>query len=178
MWCPNIHGKKSAGWSFPRAVERLLRELTAGKRTLQLFGGQSRWGTRIDIDSITRPHVIADAWLPPFRRDSFDVVIIDPPYFPLNAKEKSQLLRQAAFIAREHVIWFHTIWIYSARSLPLQRSWLVRVGDNCAIRCIQVFGVTGWKDVPGRLLFDRGPAMKYNRWILQPERLPFDGGPA
>lgn len=173
LWCPNVHGKEGPGWSFPRAVERLLQQVTDGKRVLHLFGGRSRWGTRIDIDPITKPHVIADAWLPPFQRDSFDVVILDPPYFHLNANEKGQLLRQAAFIARERVIWFHTIWIYSAKSLPMESAWLVRVGDNCSVRCIQVFKVCGLKDRP-EPEFLRGPAVKYNRWLDGQIGIPFE----
>jgi hypothetical protein len=173
LWCPNASGSKGAGWSFPPKVERLLQQMTEGKRVLQMFGGRSRWGTRLDVDPLTRPHVRGDAWLPPFQRDSFDVVILDPPYFHLTANEKGQLLRQAAFIARERVIWFHTIWIYSARSLPLERAWLVRVGDNCSVRCIQVFKVEGMKDVPAPN-FLRGPAVKYNRWLMGQTGLPFE----
>jgi hypothetical protein len=172
LWCANVSGKRAAGWSFPRPVETLLRRMTDGRRVLHLFGGQSRWGTRLDIDPRTRPHVIADAWLPPFRQDAFDVVILDPPYFVLTANEKGQLLRQAAFIARERIIWFHTLWIYSARSLPLERAWLVRVGDNCSVRCIQVFKVQGLKSRPDPY-FLRGPAMKYNGWLAGQVGLPF-----
>lgn len=165
LWCGNVPGKKGPGWSFPRKVERLLREMTTDKSVLHMFGGQSRWGVRLDIDATTRPHVRGDAWLVPFRRDAFDVVILDPPYTRINATEKGQLLRQAAYVARERVIWFHTVWIYSARSLPMERAWLVRVGDNCAIRCIQVFQVCGWKELPTELHFSRGPAIRYNRWL-------------
>ena len=164
LWCSNTKGKKGPGWSFPPAVDRHLRELTRGKRVLQMFGGQSRWGLKLDIDPRTRPHIIGDAWMAPFQRDSFDVVILDPPYFHLNAQEKGSLLRQAAFIAHERVIWFHTVWIYSARSLPIERAWLVRVGDQCSVRCLQVFAVNGWKETPVPL-FTRGPAMRYNRWL-------------
>jgi len=177
LWCGNVHGKKGPGWSFPRKVETLLRHLTAGQRVVHLFGGASRWGTRIDIDPTTRPHVIADAWLAPFRRDSFDVVVLDPPYRFLNANDKGQLLRQAAFIARERIIWFHTLWIYSAKSLPLERAWLVRVGDMCAIRCLQVFAVRGLKSKPDPR-FLRGPALKYNRWLDGQTGLPFQEGDA
>ncbi len=173
LWCPNVHGKKGAGWSFPRTVEKLLVQLTHGQQVLHLFGGHSRWGTRMDIDQNTRPHVIADAWLAPFQRDAFDVVILDPPYFHLSAEQKGQLLRQAAFIARGRVIWFHTMWIYSAKSLPLERSWLIRVGDNCAVRCLQVFKVCGLKEKPDPF-FLRGPAVKYNRWLAGGVRLPFE----
>lgn len=177
LWCSNPRGTKGPGWSFPRGVEKKLRELTTNKRTLQMFGGQSSWGTKLDIDARTAPHVRGDAWMAPFRRDAFDVVILDPPYFHLNANEKGQLLRQAAFIAKEHVIWFHTIWIYSARSLPIERAWLVRVGDNCAVRCLQVFAVRGLKERP-EPLFLRGPAMKYNRWLSGQTGLPYGPHPA
>lgn len=94
LWCGNARAGRSNGWSFPPAVERHLRQLTAGKRVLQQFGGLARWGVKLDVDRTTCPHVIGDAWLPPFQRDAFD--------------------------------------------------------------------------------FTRGPAIKYNRWLIQPERLPFE----
>lgn len=59
-------------------------EITAGQSVLHLFGGQATWGRRLDIDSTLKPDVIGDAWLPPFKRDAFDVVIIDPPYAGIN----------------------------------------------------------------------------------------------
>jgi hypothetical protein len=173
LWCPNNrHPAPDDGWRFPRAVEKQLRALTEGKSVLQLFGGRSTWGVKLDIDAVTEPHVLGDAWMAPFGRDTFDVVILDPPYFHLSAEQKGHLLRQAAFIARERVIWFHTIWIYSAPELPMERAWLVRVGDDCAIRCIQVFAVCGLKDTPAPY-FRRGPAVKYNRWIAGQTGLPY-----
>lgn len=137
----------------------------------------ARWGIRIDIDPLVRPHVIADAWLPPFLRDAFDVVVLDPPYVGMNQHMKQYLLRAAAFVARERVIWFHTQWIASDRRLTLERSWLVRVGDSCAVRCIQVFRVNhrGGTKVPGVPHFTRGPAIKYNRWLAGQTGLPFAG---
>src|SRR4051812_2700720 len=80
LWCSNQRSKRSNGWSFPPNVERHLRTLTEGQRVLQLFGGLSKWGVRMDIDPVTRPHVFADAWLPPFVKNAFNVVILDPPY--------------------------------------------------------------------------------------------------
>jgi hypothetical protein len=174
LWCGNVHGKKGPGWSFPRPVERLLRELTTGERVLHFFGGRSRWGVRLDIDTRTKPHVVADAWLPPFVKDSFDVVILDPPYLRFSTREKTQLLKQAAFIAKRRIIWFHTIWIYSARSLPMERAWLVRVGDMCAVRCLQVFKVEGWKDRPIPDLLC-GPVARYGRWLSDQRPLNFSG---
>lgn len=140
---------------------------------LQQFGGLSKWGVRMDIDRITRPDVLADAWLPPFVKDAFDVVILDPPYVSINQQMKQQLLRAAAYIAKRRVIWFHTMWIAGDAQMRLERAWLVRVGDSCAVRCIQVFSVPTVKRKP-RNYFSRGPAIKYNRWLRGELKLPFE----
>ena len=104
LWCSNQRSGRSNRWSFPPNVERHLRKLTAGKRVLHLFGGLSRWGVRMDIDPLVKPNVIADAWLPPFTENAFDVVILDPPYVGINQQMKHLLLKAAAFIAKEAVI--------------------------------------------------------------------------
>lgn len=122
LWCGNARSGRSNGWSFPPRVERHLRELTAGKKVLQQFGGMARWGVKIDIDPTTRPHVIADAWLLPFKKNAFDVVIVDPPYHSINQQMKNQLIRAAAYCAREHVIWFHTMWIAGDAQCQLEQS--------------------------------------------------------
>lgn len=174
LWCPNQRSGRSNGWSYPRAVEKLLREITAGHSVLQLFGGMSRWGLKLDIDPVTRPHVIGDAWLPPFARDSFDVVIIDPPYVGINQQMKQALLRGAAFVAKERVIWFHTQWTAGDAGLRRERSWLVRVGDSCSCRCLIEWRVTSTNKRAPVLRFTRGPALKYNRWLTGGMRLPFE----
>lgn len=170
LWCSNNRRGRSNGWSFPPKVDRLLRELTAGRRVGHLFGGMAKFGTRLDIDPSTRPHVIGDAWLPPFCRDAFDVVILDPPYVSINQQMKQQLLRAAAWCARESVIWFHTMWIAGDGACRPDRAWLVRVGDSCAVRCIQVFTTSARKTQPQNY-FTRGPAIRYNRWLSGQLRL-------
>jgi hypothetical protein len=127
----------------------------------------------MDIDPITRPDVFADAWLPPFVKDAFDVVIVDPPYISINQQMKQQLLRAAAYIAKEQVIWFHTMWIAGDAGVRFRRAWLVRVGDSCSVRCIQVFDTPREKRKPHNY-FSRGPAMKYNRWLRGELKLPFE----
>ncbi len=173
LWCSNNRTGCSNGWSFPPKVDKLLRELCAGKTVVHLFGGLSRFGVRLDVDSAVRPDVIGDAWLPPFRRNAFDVAILDPPYVSINQQMKQQLLRGAAYVARELVVWFHTMWIASDASCRLERAWLVRVGDSCACRCIQVFRTPAVKPRP-RIYFSRGPAIRYNRWTTGQLPMPFE----
>lgn len=176
LWCSNQRTRSGNGWSFPPAVERQLRKLTAGQRVFHPFGGRARFGLRGDIDPTVRPDVIADAWLPPFRMDAFDVVILDPPYVHLNMQMKNHLLRAAAYVAKDRVIWFHTTWIAGAgrNRLAPEASWLVRVGDSCAVRCLQVFQVKPGSKVIPHAYFTRGPAIRYNRWLIQPECLPLE----
>lgn len=173
LWCANQRHGRSNLWRFPPKVARVLRSEFEGKRIGHLFGGQATFGTRLDIDPTVRPHVRGDAWLPPFVRDAFDVVILDPPYIAINQQMKAQLLRGAAWIAREHVVWFHTQWIAADSALSFERGWLVRVGDSCSVRGLQVFRVKPEKVKP-RPRFTRGPALRYNRWLDGAMPLPFD----
>lgn len=178
IWCPNPSktefrasgGARRTGWMFPKAVEKHLIADTAGMSVLQLFGGRSSFGTRLDVDPFVHPDVIGDAWLPPFAQDSLDVVIIDPPYVTLNAQLKHALFAAANNIARRRVIWFSTIWMAASSGLTTEAAWLIRVGDSCNIRCLQYFSIRE-KLQPVRH-FKRGPAMKYNRWLAQPNYLP------
>lgn len=179
LWCGNPGGGRKGrrvgntrrGWQFPPAVRRQLLTDCAGKSVLHLFGGRATFGLRLDIDPITRPDVIGDAWVPPFRQDSFDVVILDPPYLTMERGVARALLQGAAWIARERVIWLHTMWSSGNRGLKPERAWLVRVGENTQVRCLQYFMVFS-KAGPVHH-FKRGPAMKYNRWLAQPAGLPF-----
>jgi hypothetical protein len=174
LWCPNRRYRNVNGWSFPRPVERLLRQEFADKRIGHLFGGLARFGVRLDVDPTVRPHVIGDAWLPPFVESAFDVVILDPPYMGINQQMKHALLQQASWVAKEHVVWFHTQWVAADSRLQFERGWLVRVGDACAVRALQVFRVRSKRKAPV-LWFTRGPAIRYNRWLTGQTGLPFAG---
>jgi hypothetical protein len=137
---------------------------------LHIFGGKADFGIRMDIDPSTKPHVIGDAWLPPFAKDSFDVVIMDPPYvggFATMSNQKTRALFSAAtYIARKRVVWFHTIWMESPARCKAEKAWLVRVGRQCTVRCLQFFTPPGSAEKLDPLkYFTRGPAIKYNRWM-------------
>jgi len=165
LWCPKGTGGASgkSGWRFPRNVERLLRAATFCRSTLHLFGGLAAWGVCLDIDPLTRPHVVGDAWLPPFAHHSFDVVILDPPYMSIPVEVKLGLFYAAAFIARESIWWFSTMWVGQPPGLRLVESWLVRAGENAQVRALQHFIPTREFGRPTPMT--RGPARKYLHWM-------------
>ena len=160
------------GWQFPPAVAKLIQTECAGMTILHLFGGKATFGTRIDIDLDVRPDVVADAWLPPFAENSFDVVVLDPVYAQILLPEKLSLFIAAGRIARRRVIWFHTIWMAGCLGLKPEKAWLCRPSDSCCIRCLQFFKKTRPIHAQEKD-FERGPAIKYNRWLTQPEGFAF-----
>jgi hypothetical protein len=172
LWCASRRRRRHDGWAFPKEIETKIIELAGGNSVLQLFGGKAKFGVRMDIDPRVRPDVIGDAWMPPFAENSFDTVVLDPPYFQLNSQVRISLFMTAARIAARQVIWLHTLWVSPACGLQADRAWLVRVGDSCTVRCLQVFKRTDRRILPMRHI-SRGPGMKYNRWLIQPQGLPF-----
>jgi len=174
LWCPNVKNadRAIAGWSFPQPVEDKIRELCDGSTILHLFGGYARFGIRLGVDPATKPDVVGDAWLPPFAMATFDSVILDPPYFKMDREMLGQLTAAAAYVARKQVIWLHQLWAPSQFGLSLERAWMVRVGDNHYVRCLQQFRRTERVVTPLKH-FTRGPAMKYNRWLNGNHSLPF-----
>jgi len=128
-----------------------------------MFGGRAKWGIRMDIDPITRPDVIADAWLPPFGKNSFDAVVLDPPYASFGRHARYTLGRNAAWNARRYVIWFSS---FAATSLPgcsIAKWWTVLVGNDSQIRQL-VFFVPTKNKLPPEKRIARGPGMRYNKW--------------
>jgi len=80
-------------WTLPRPAksrykgafplyfeENLVKLLGYPEHILQPFGGMSTIGTRMDIDPLLEPDVVGDAHDLPFPDESFDCVILDPPY--------------------------------------------------------------------------------------------------
>lgn len=66
---------------FPRYFEQNLVQLLGyPERILHPFGGRAEIGTRVDINPELEPDVVADAHNLPFDDDSFDCVVLDPPY--------------------------------------------------------------------------------------------------
>ncbi len=65
---------------FPLYFEQRLFETYKPVLILQPFGGGSLYGVRCDINPDANPDVICDAHKLPFKDESFDFVLCDPPY--------------------------------------------------------------------------------------------------
>jgi len=66
---------------FPLHFEANLEQyLGYPERVLQPFGGRAELGYRLDLDPLCEPDLVADAHELPFEDESFDCVILDPPY--------------------------------------------------------------------------------------------------
>lgn len=66
---------------FPRFFEEnLVKLLGYPEAILHPFGGRAEIGIRVDLDPTLEPDVVADAHALPFEADTFDLVILDPPY--------------------------------------------------------------------------------------------------
>ena len=66
---------------FPLHFEKKLIELLKPKElVLHPFGGMAEYGIRVDINPEVDPDIFADAHYLPFKDNTFDLVICDPPY--------------------------------------------------------------------------------------------------
>jgi SAM-dependent methyltransferase len=66
---------------FPLFFEpNLIKLLGYPEQILQPFGGRAEYGMRLDLDPLTEPDIVADAHDLPLPDDSFDLVLLDPPY--------------------------------------------------------------------------------------------------
>ncbi len=107
--------------------------------------------------------------LPEILWCSFDCVVLDPPYIgeyrAMSNDRLRYLFRAAAWIARKRVVWFHTCWVESPARCVRGKSWLVRVGRHCQVRCLQFFEVSAERKLPPVTHFASGPGIKYNHWL-------------
>lgn len=86
---------------FPLYFEQNLNQLLGyPERILQPFGGRAELGVRMDINADLQPDVIGDAHNLPFEDESFDCVILDPPYSDEEALDLygTPKLKPAAYI--------------------------------------------------------------------------------
>ena len=95
---------------FPLHFEQnLIRLLGYPGKVLHPFGGMAEIGTRVDINPELEPDVVADAHDLPFEDNSFDCVILDPPYsdeesetiYGTGKLKPSQFTKEAVRVCKE-----------------------------------------------------------------------------
>lgn len=95
---------------FPLYFEQNLVQLLGyPERILHPFGGRAEIGTRVDLNETLEPDLVADAHALPLEDESFDLVVLDPPYSDEEARElyatpklrPAQYTREAVRVLRE-----------------------------------------------------------------------------
>jgi hypothetical protein len=133
--------------SFPLHFEKkLLRELNLDPNTAKIlhpFGGMAEFGIRCDINPAVNPDVVCDAHKLPFPDNTFDLVVLDPPYnedyaerlydtkkygklkFKTYTAEAVRVCKEGAFVVMYHYIATPSIkdTILVKRILMETRSW-------------------------------------------------------
>jgi len=79
--------------------QNLVQLLGYPERILHPFGGMAEFGTRVDLNPDVNPDIVADAHELPFEDESWDCVVLDPPYSDAEADDlyKTPPLRQAVY---------------------------------------------------------------------------------
>ena len=83
LWTLPRPSNSSFPGSFPLHFEKKLIKLLAFSNTprvLHSFGGSAQFGIKIDINPENQPTIIATAEALPFKDNTFDLVIGDPPF--------------------------------------------------------------------------------------------------
>src|SRR5271163_898018 len=73
---------------YPHQEPRFILDSTSNGR--RFWRGSTRPVIGLDIDKRHRPEVCADHTAMPFRSDSFDVVVYDPPHIPNQGHDRSK----------------------------------------------------------------------------------------
>ena len=71
---------------YPRKTPKRILDATVNKG--RIWVGSSRPVTGMDIDPRHKPDVVGDCTAMPFKDESFDVVVYDPPHIPNQGKDK------------------------------------------------------------------------------------------
>jgi hypothetical protein len=73
---------------YPHSEPRLILDATVNRG--RFWRNNSRSVIGLDIDCKHQPSVCADNMLLPFRSDTFDVVVYDPPHIPNQGRDRSK----------------------------------------------------------------------------------------
>ena len=74
-------------WSWKAETDNWLLRTFEDKSILNFPCGKSKVGYRVDINPYFKPDIVADLNDFPFGKNSFDVVVCDPPFSMYNKRK-------------------------------------------------------------------------------------------
>jgi ubiquinone/menaquinone biosynthesis C-methylase UbiE len=137
------------GGGYPKGfVEWAMTQMgcTDPATILHLCSGSMRVGTTVDIRPETKPSIVADSRNVPLPDDSFDFIMIDPPYSESYAEnlygtgtaypKPGELLKEAARLCKTggKIGLLHFIVPVTRKPLKMRGVWGVTTGNGTAIR--------------------------------------------
>ena len=88
--CSRPHGKYTGIWPIG-LIERVFELIGKPETILEPFAGTSKLGVSIDLNCNVHPNIVADAQKLPIKDESFDCVLLDPPYSDIYVQHYSDL---------------------------------------------------------------------------------------
>lgn len=80
-------GKKDYYGAYPSGFLPRALDLVGNNNVCHLCSGTIKHGVTVDINPELEPDIVADARNTPFEADTFDAVLIDPPYSITDAQK-------------------------------------------------------------------------------------------
>ncbi len=147
--------------AFPRGLISRIRKRWWGKKRLWLFSGSFKdpEGITVDIKPELRPDVVADCQYLPFKDESFDFVMLDPPYSEEEAQRLYNLpycnmlkvMNEAARVCRSggYVLLLHRlIPFHHPENGPHFRRLIVKA-------IIAVYMIAGWTNIRALTVWEK-----------------------
>jgi hypothetical protein len=167
VWeCSRPHGKYTGIWPIG-LIDRVFQLIGEPGSILEPFAGTSKLGVSIDWNRNVNPHIVADAQHLPIRAESFDCILLDPPYSESYVQHYSDLdqrikrtkpkfsvykaIEEACRVVRHggHVVLLHTLIPKHFGRKDFRRIATIGIstGPNKRIRCLSIFRKSKEKNV-------------------------------
>lgn len=154
--------------SFPLYFESRLVDLLrlrGDAKILQPFGGKAEYGIKCDINPEVQPDVVCDAHYLPFEDNTFDLVLLDPPYsedyadrlYDTAKKGKlkfGQYTKEAVRVCREggYIVIYHCLATPAIKNTRLIMRIFIETRQWHKLRCVHIHkkDTLSWLGVKGQ----------------------------